>query len=77
MFQTQSTASSSKTERFIRGAGEVREDPEQRLWWPARVVVQMIQYLIAIIMVTIGEGMKAVFTGKTSHRKREREDKAS
>lgn len=40
----------SRTERFIRSAGEVREDPAQRLWAPARWVVQMIQYLVAIIM---------------------------
>lgn len=44
------TAQPSKTERFLRGAGQVREDPNQRLWAPARWVVQLVQYLIAIIM---------------------------
>lgn len=76
MADSQHQQQSSKTERFIRGAGEVREDPEQRLWAPARWVVQMIQYLIAIIVVTIGEGFKAIVSGKT-HKRREREHKAA
>ncbi|KAF2767347.1 hypothetical protein EJ03DRAFT_329254 [Teratosphaeria nubilosa] len=46
---------------FIRGAGEVQD---KRLWGPAKWVVQMIQYLIAIIMITMGEGIKAIFTGE-------------
>ena len=60
----------SKTERFIRGAGEVREDPEQRLWAPARWVVQLIQYMIAIIMVTIAESLRAIFSGKSPSKRR-------
>ncbi|KAK5164903.1 uncharacterized protein LTR77_009567 [Saxophila tyrrhenica] len=60
----------STSERFIRSAGDVREDPNQRLWAPARWVVQMIQYLIAIIMVTIGEGIKAIFTGESPKKRR-------
>lgn len=64
---------STKSERFIRGAGEVREDPEHRLWWPARWLVQLVQYMIAIIMVTVGEGFKAIFTGKSSKTRRKHE----
>ena len=41
----------SKTDRFIRGAGDVH-DPNKQLWAPARWVVQMVQYLIAIILIS-------------------------
>lgn len=65
----------SSSQRFIRSAGQVRDDPSQRLWGPARWVVQLIQYMIAIIMVTIGEGIKSIFTGE-SPKKRSRKDGA-
>jgi len=58
----------------MRGAGQVN-DPEGKLWAPARWVVAMIQYLIALIMVTMGEGIKAIFTGNNS-RKRHQEKTA-
>lgn len=61
----------SPTTRFMRGAGQVN-DPEGKLWAPARWVVQMIQYLIALIMVTLAEGFKAVVSGKKSRSRRER-----
>lgn len=38
-------------------------------------VVQMIQYMVAIIMVTIGKGIEAIFKGESPSKKREREDK--
>ncbi|KAK3709133.1 hypothetical protein LTR37_011112 [Vermiconidia calcicola] len=63
----------TRTERFMRGAGEVREDPEHRMWAPARWVAQMVQYLVAIIIVTIGEGFKAIWTGESPARKRRHE----
>ena len=75
MADSHSQHQTSKTERFIRGAGDVREDPDQKLWAPARWVVQMIQYLIAIIMVTIGEGFKSIFSGKSSRSRREHTEK--
>jgi len=59
----------SKTERLIRGAGEVRNDPNQRLWAPARWVVQMVQYLVAIMLVAIGESVKAIWSGKTPQKR--------
>ena len=63
----------SKTERFMRGAGTV-QDPDNQLWWPAKQVVAMIQYLIAAMIVTIGEALKSIVTGekpgKHSHDKR-------
>ena len=74
MADSQHVQQQSKTERFIRGAGEVREDPDNKMWAPMRWVVEMIQYLIAIIMVTIGEGFKAIFQGE-SHRKRDTHSK--
>lgn len=58
---------SSGVDRFMRGAGEVQD---KRLWGPAKWIVQMIQYLIAIIMVTIGEGIRAIFTGERPQRRR-------
>jgi len=36
------------------------------------MVVQLIQYMIAIIMVTIGEGAKAIFKGESAANKRKR-----
>jgi len=36
-------------ERLIRSSGQV---PNKNLWGPAKWVVQMIQYLIAIIIIT-------------------------
>ena len=70
MADTQSTQRSSRTERFIRGAGEVREDPDNKLWAPARWVVGLIQYLIAIIMITIGKSLEAIFSGETPKKRR-------
>lgn len=57
----------------MRAAGEVKEDPDQRLWGPARWIVQLIQYMVAIIMITIGEGMKAIFTGESPKKKKRAE----
>jgi hypothetical protein len=60
----------SISSRFIRGAGEVQD---RNLWGPARWVVQLVQYLIAIILVTIAEGFKAIVSGKKPsgrHRRR-------
>ncbi|TKA30754.1 hypothetical protein B0A50_02474 [Salinomyces thailandicus] len=63
----------SKTEQFMRGAGDVQDS---NLWGPAKWVVQLIQYMIAIIMVTIGEGFKSIITGKKPEgRRRQEEDK--
>lgn len=60
-------------ERFMRGASEVR-DPEHKLWAPARWVAQMVQYLVAIIMLTIGKGIEAIFKGEKPRKRREREE---
>ena len=57
----------------MRAAGEVKEDPDQRLWGPTRWIVQLIQYMVAIIMITIGEGMKAIFTGESPKKKKRAE----
>lgn len=72
MADTHQRRQPSSSERFIRGAGTVREDPDQRLWWPARMVVQLVQYMIAIIMVTIAEGTKAIFKGGSARSNRRR-----
>jgi len=50
----------------MRGAGDVQE-PRGAIWAPMRWVISLIQYLIAIIMVTMAEGVKAIFYG-TSKR---------
>ncbi|KXS95807.1 hypothetical protein AC578_6273 [Pseudocercospora eumusae] len=66
-----SPSKESRAQAFVRGAGEV-QDPEHKLWAPARWLVQMIQYLIAIIMITIAEGIKSIVSGeKPKHRRRE------
>jgi hypothetical protein len=53
----------------MRSAGQVN-DPEDKLWAPARWVVQMIQYLIALIMLTLAEGFKAVVSGGKPQQRR-------
>jgi hypothetical protein len=60
---------STTSSRFMRGAGQVN-DPEGKLWAPARWVVQLIQYMIALVMLTLAEGFKAVFTGKKPQHRR-------
>lgn len=64
---------SSTSTRFMRGAGQVN-DPEHKLWGPARWVVQMVQYLVALVVLTIAEGFKAVVSGKSPQHRRKRGD---
>lgn len=66
----------SKTERFIRSAGEVREDPDNKLWAPVRWVAELVQYLIAIIMVTIGESIRAIVSGESPRKRRARQEQS-
>ncbi|KAF2163634.1 hypothetical protein M409DRAFT_25822 [Zasmidium cellare ATCC 36951] len=63
----------SKSSTFIRGAGNVR-DPDNQLWWPARWVVQMIQYLVAIMVVTMAEGIKSIVSGERPKRRHHRQE---
>jgi len=63
---------SSRTANFMRGAGEVQD---RQLWGPAKWIVQLVQYLIAIMIVTIGEAFKAIFTGESPRKKRGAEGK--
>jgi hypothetical protein len=66
----------SKREQFIRASGQV---PNKELWGPAKWVVQLIQYMIAIMIITIGEGIKSIVTGEgpSARRRREREGSAA
>ena len=59
--------SDSRTARLMRGAGTVQD---KQLWGPAKWIVQLIQYLIAIIMITLGQAIKAIFTGATPRSRR-------
>ena len=59
----------SVSDRFLRGAGSVREDPENRMWAPARWIVQFFQYMIAVIVVAVAEALKAIVSGKKPHSK--------
>ncbi|CAK3749935.1 hypothetical protein AC578_6273 [Lecanosticta acicola] len=65
----------SRSSAFVRGAGEVR-DPEHKLWAPARWVASLIQSLVAVIIVTIGEGLKSIIKGepRTSRNRHARSD---
>ena len=63
---------STTSTRFMRNAGTVN-DPEHKLWAPARWVVQMIQYLVALIILTLAEGFKAVVSGKKPQQRRRKE----
>ncbi len=56
----------SATARFIRASGQVQD---KSLWWPARIVVQLVQYMIAILIVTIANAFKAIISGKGSHKR--------
>jgi len=60
---------SSSTSDFIRGAGTVQDS---NLWGPAKWVVQLVQYMIAIMIVTIGEAFKAILTGEAPPKKSQR-----
>ena len=57
----------SGSSRFIRGAGEVQD---KKLWGPAKWVVQLVQYMVALLMITILEALKAVVSGKSSRSQR-------
>lgn len=70
---TRPSAHETTGERFMRGAGEVN-DPDHKLWAPARWVVQMVQYLVAIIILTIGKGIEAIFKGEKSTKRKAREE---
>ncbi|CZT17498.1 uncharacterized protein RCC_03332 [Ramularia collo-cygni] len=59
----------SATTRFMKGAGQVN-DPDNKLWGPAKWLVGMIQYLVAVMMVTIAEGFKAILSGKKPQGRR-------
>jgi len=61
----------SKTSAFIRGAGHVED---KNLWGPAKWVVSMIQTMIALIIITMAEGISKIFTGGGSSRKKTRDD---
>ncbi|KAM0697498.1 hypothetical protein Q7P36_002352 [Cladosporium allicinum] len=66
----QPSTTSTRSTRFMRGASHVN-DPEGKLWAPARWIVQLIQYMIALVVLTLAEGFKAVFSGqKPSGRRR-------
>lgn len=53
----------SPSARFIRGAGNLNAESNAQLWFPARWIAQLVQYLIAIIMVTMGEAFKSILSG--------------
>ena len=72
MSTSQQPSSHSRTDRFMRGAGIV---DDTKLWGPAKWVVQLIQYMIAIVMVTMAEGVKAIFTGEKPQRRRDGDGK--
>ncbi|KAF2861383.1 hypothetical protein K470DRAFT_215165, partial [Piedraia hortae CBS 480.64] len=60
----------SKSAQFIRDAGHVRND-DGRLWGPARWIAQLIQYMVAIIIVMIGKAFEAMFRGGKKSKRRE------
>lgn len=72
MSDRRTTQQPTTGERFMRGAGEVN-DPENKLWGPARWVVQMVQYLVAIIILTIGKGIEAIFKGEKPSKRKARD----
>jgi len=59
----------SATTRFMKGAGQVN-DPDHKLWGPAKWVAGVVQYLVAILMVTIAEGFKSIVSGKKPQGRR-------
>lgn len=62
----------SRTSDFIRRAGEVQD---KNLWGPAKWIVSMIQTLIALIMVTMGEAIAKIFTSEGTSRKKSEHDR--
>jgi len=65
-------AQESRTSAFLRSAGEVR-DPDHKLWGPAKWIAAMVQYLIALVIVMIGNGFKAVISGQKPRQRRQRD----
>ncbi|KAK4627051.1 hypothetical protein CLAFUW4_04742 [Fulvia fulva] len=71
MADSQQPSRDSRSGAFIRGAGNV--DPENKMWWPARWVAQMVQYLVAIVVITIAEGFKAIVSGEKPKGRRSKQ----
>ncbi|USW53740.1 hypothetical protein Slin15195_G070590 [Septoria linicola] len=71
MSSNQLPSKQSRASEFMRNAGTVN-DPEHKLWGPARWVVQMIQYLIALIMITVAEGFKSIVSGEGPKKRRQK-----
>ncbi|KJX96905.1 hypothetical protein TI39_contig595g00002 [Zymoseptoria brevis] len=63
------TQQSSGTAKFMRDAGKVY-DPDHKLWAPAKWIVGIFQYLVAIVLVTIAEGFKSIVSGKKPQGRR-------
>ncbi|KAF1968977.1 hypothetical protein BU23DRAFT_558007 [Bimuria novae-zelandiae CBS 107.79] len=55
----------SFSQRFLRGAGETNN---ANLWGPTQWVVNMVQYMITLVLIMAGEGIKAVFTRQKPRR---------
>ena len=62
-------SSDRQSSKFMRKAGEVN-DPDNKLPGPVKWVASLVQRLIALIIVTLAEGFKAIFTGEKSGGKR-------
>ncbi|KAM3424998.1 hypothetical protein BST61_g6968 [Cercospora zeina] len=71
MADSQQPSRQSKAAEFMRGAGTVN-DPEKKLWAPARWIVQLVQYLIALVMITTAEAFKSIVSGEGSRRRRQK-----
>lgn len=49
--QQQPISKQSRASEFMRSAGTVN-DPDHKLWGPVKWVAQMVQYLIALVMIS-------------------------
>lgn len=49
--QQQPMSKQSRASEFMRSAGTVN-DPDHKLWGPVKWVAQMVQYLIALVMIS-------------------------
>ena len=66
--QVQSRQNPSKTQQFFEGSSHVRGS--ENMSTPARWIAQMVQRLVALMLVAIGTALQSIFTRK-SDRKRQ------
>ncbi|KAI9686632.1 MAG: hypothetical protein M1822_003643 [Bathelium mastoideum] len=67
--QVQSRQPPSKTQQIFEGSGHVRGS--ENMSAPARWVTQMVQHLVALMLVAIGTALQSIFTRKNDKKRKQ------